>query len=267
MTSAWSLICGTHFGDTNAVASMTRRPLCARRSINSSLVSVVTVCFSFCKPSRGPTSTIFTTAFIDRSRPVPFARYASRYPVLKRNRTGSPLLRMPCAHARPAALVGHRPAGDQRCDDRTCNLAMRVLAAMNQIDQRCAHHGEIGDFCLDLGQALARERMRAGVPSAAVQAHQRRYLVERKPKCLRAFDEAHPLHVFRWIEALPAQRARRLPQQAAALVIADGFDAHVGGAGKAADFQWLRRLHARSWKDLTPYPGTDLMLPLAVRFD
>ena len=37
-----------------------RRPASARRSISSSLVAVGTTCFSFCRPSRGPTSTMRT---------------------------------------------------------------------------------------------------------------------------------------------------------------------------------------------------------------
>ena len=35
ITSALSAICGTHFGETNAVASMTGRPASVRRSISS----------------------------------------------------------------------------------------------------------------------------------------------------------------------------------------------------------------------------------------
>src|SRR5882672_6921795 len=62
ISSAWSLICGTNFGETNAVASITRKPACASRSISCSLVAVVTVCRSFCSPSRGPTSTILTVS-------------------------------------------------------------------------------------------------------------------------------------------------------------------------------------------------------------
>ena len=60
MTAALSAICGTHFGDTNAVASTTGNPASVRRSINSILTAAGTFCASFCKPSRGPTSTILT---------------------------------------------------------------------------------------------------------------------------------------------------------------------------------------------------------------
>src|SRR5438132_388396 len=59
-TSVWSAICGTHFGDTNAVASTARSPASASRSMSSSLTAVGTSPGSFCSPSRGPTSTIFT---------------------------------------------------------------------------------------------------------------------------------------------------------------------------------------------------------------
>ena len=54
--AALSAICGTHFGETNEVASMTRCPASARRSISSILVAVATTCFSFCSPSRVPAS-------------------------------------------------------------------------------------------------------------------------------------------------------------------------------------------------------------------
>src|SRR5688572_21873161 len=56
-TSVWSAICGTHFGDTKAVASTAGSPALARRSMSSSFTAVGTSAFSFCRPSRGPTST------------------------------------------------------------------------------------------------------------------------------------------------------------------------------------------------------------------
>ena len=60
MTSAASAICGTHFGDTKDVASSWRTPAASRRSHRSTFTSVETGCFSFCRPSRGPTSVIRT---------------------------------------------------------------------------------------------------------------------------------------------------------------------------------------------------------------
>ena len=56
ITSAASAICGTHFGDTNDVASIAGRPASVSMSISATLTSVGTIAFSFCKPSRGPTS-------------------------------------------------------------------------------------------------------------------------------------------------------------------------------------------------------------------
>ena len=57
ITSAASAICGTHLGETNAVASIAGKPASARASISATFASVGTIAFSFCKPSRGPTST------------------------------------------------------------------------------------------------------------------------------------------------------------------------------------------------------------------
>jgi hypothetical protein len=54
-TSALSPICGTHLGDTKEVVSIAFSPARSRRRTSSSLVSVETSCFSFCRPSRGPT--------------------------------------------------------------------------------------------------------------------------------------------------------------------------------------------------------------------
>jgi hypothetical protein len=53
-----SAICGTHFGETKLPASISLKPASASASISAILVSVATIPASFCKPSRGPTSTI-----------------------------------------------------------------------------------------------------------------------------------------------------------------------------------------------------------------
>src|SRR5580692_5539385 len=60
ITSVEVAICGTHFGDTNEAASMLTKPARDRRLTSSILTSAGMVSFSFCKPSRGPTSTILT---------------------------------------------------------------------------------------------------------------------------------------------------------------------------------------------------------------
>src|SRR5471030_700840 len=60
MTSALVAICGTHFGDTNDAASMLAKPALLKRSTSAIFTSAGTLSFSFCRPSRGPTSTILT---------------------------------------------------------------------------------------------------------------------------------------------------------------------------------------------------------------
>ena len=60
MTSVLVAICGTHFGETNDAASMLVKPARDRRSTSSILTAADTASFSFCSPSRGPTSTILT---------------------------------------------------------------------------------------------------------------------------------------------------------------------------------------------------------------
>src|SRR5215218_3663218 len=59
-TSDASAICGTHFGLTNADTSMTGSPAALSRSMNAILSAVETGGPSFCRPSRGPTSTKLT---------------------------------------------------------------------------------------------------------------------------------------------------------------------------------------------------------------
>src|SRR5215470_4589328 len=61
-TSALSAICGIHFGDTNAPASITLKPVSLSRSMSAILTAAGNALASFCRPSRGPTSTIRTSA-------------------------------------------------------------------------------------------------------------------------------------------------------------------------------------------------------------
>src|SRR5688572_20917225 len=61
-TSAASASCGTHFGLTKLVASIVFSPVSDRRSISAILSRVAMIAFSFCRPSRAPTSTMRTYA-------------------------------------------------------------------------------------------------------------------------------------------------------------------------------------------------------------
>src|SRR5207249_3427454 len=86
MTRALSDICGTHFGDTKLVASIAGSPASVRRSMSATLISVGTIVFSFCSPSRGPTSTMQTRCGSFKTTPS-----VSRLPASKPN-----LLRLSC---------------------------------------------------------------------------------------------------------------------------------------------------------------------------
>ncbi len=59
-TSSMSRICGIAFGLTNEPISMRLMPAAISALINATLVAVGTNCGMFCRPSRGPTSTIST---------------------------------------------------------------------------------------------------------------------------------------------------------------------------------------------------------------
>src|SRR3954469_22172956 len=60
ITSAASAICGTHLGETKLVTSISVNPASCNRCTRPILTSAGTWPFSFCRPSRGPTSTSLT---------------------------------------------------------------------------------------------------------------------------------------------------------------------------------------------------------------
>src|SRR5687768_15215037 len=60
ITSALSPICGTHLGETKLVTSISFSPAACSRCTSSILTLAGTGSFSFCSPSRGPTSTSLT---------------------------------------------------------------------------------------------------------------------------------------------------------------------------------------------------------------
>ena len=59
-TSSEPAICGTHFGETKAPTSTTGRPAATSRSQKATRSSTERGAASFCRPSRGPTSTTVT---------------------------------------------------------------------------------------------------------------------------------------------------------------------------------------------------------------
>lgn len=59
--------CGTHFAGTKDPASMVVTPVFANFSMSCSFVSSGIDFFSFCRPSRGPTSTMRTWSEVSRA--------------------------------------------------------------------------------------------------------------------------------------------------------------------------------------------------------
>src|SRR5437879_5823258 len=134
ITSAEVAICGTHLGDTKEAASMLAKPACVRRLTSSILTSTGMVSFSFCRPSRGPTSTIFTlfgnVAFISISS-------------VAVHQTGYLFAALQCAD-----LVGNLPdtlvAQGQRRDMRRQRDARLLPERMRRRQRLLAHHVQRG---------------------------------------------------------------------------------------------------------------------------
>src|ERR1700737_178591 len=61
-------ICGIAFGDTKAPTSTVRNPASTSASMNAMRSATLTGVFSFCRPSRGPTSTMRTESLMLASR-------------------------------------------------------------------------------------------------------------------------------------------------------------------------------------------------------
>src|SRR4051794_4533995 len=67
--NTWSepIICGIAFGDTNAPTSTVCRPAPTSASMKAMRSATPTAVFSFCRPSRGPTSTMRTGSLMPPS--------------------------------------------------------------------------------------------------------------------------------------------------------------------------------------------------------
>ena len=71
-SSSLCAICGTHFAETHEPTSIFLRPVLTKSKIRFLRSLSVSGVFSFCRPSRGPTSTILTNSFVLRSlMPLP----------------------------------------------------------------------------------------------------------------------------------------------------------------------------------------------------
>src|SRR5258706_13511711 len=110
-TCALSDICGTHFGETKAVASTAGRPASASFSMSSILIAVGTFVASFCRPSRGATSTMRTLR--GRLMQAPFLLFLRTSGLLRRLEPGGRALFQERAHA-PLAFLRRPGGGDAR---------------------------------------------------------------------------------------------------------------------------------------------------------
>src|SRR5689334_18359125 len=164
-TSAASAICGTHFGLTKLVASTVRRPQSDRRSISAILSAVATGADSFCRPSRGPTSTMRTAGSLMGGR----AHEAHLAPgeqvvVAQRLRVD----RRAHAHRHRAIAVAPDLALDLAVDDAVrelpgFGLAQFQLAAGGAVlHQHDVAGDEVGRFLGLAGRAIGQRHARLG---------------------------------------------------------------------------------------------------------
>src|SRR5262245_4519270 len=86
---------------------------------------------------------------------------------------------------------------------------------------------------------VQRDRLdfRAGVVAAIDEAQQPAYLIEREPEFRAATDEPQAHQFVVAVDAMAARTARRLRQDADALVEADGLDVDPCALRKRADGQ------------------------------
>src|SRR5260221_12262004 len=75
----------------------------------------------------------------------------------------------------------------------------------------------------------------AGVATAVDDLQQAAHLFERESELAAAADEIQSLQVILAIDAMAAGAARRLRQDAGALIEADGLDVHARAPGEGAD--------------------------------
>src|SRR4051812_21326434 len=121
----------------------------------------------------------------------------------------------------------------ERLEDRTRPLAAGG-AARAEAFERGAGGFELGDACVEGGEALARQRADAGAVVGAVERQQLADFVEREARRLGAADEAQAPHILLVI-APDAAGARRHSEQPAALIVTHRLDPDSGRRAQAGD--------------------------------
>src|SRR5689334_18956686 len=133
MTSSEPAIGGIAAGETNAAASMRRRPVCESASISRTRWSTSTGC-SFWSPSRGPTSRISTlagqsvirTGYVEappRLRAAVRSLVAASHPQL--DWRGTEIERLPQLALEVAQVLGRQRARAEQRERRRVGRALR----------------------------------------------------------------------------------------------------------------------------------------------
>jgi hypothetical protein len=104
-----------------------------------------------------------------------------------------------------------------------------VAARIDDLGERGADGGEVGDLLIDLGDLadgpLAQVRARVAAAAGVEQAGD---LVEGEAEPLRRLDHVEQGDGVGWVEPVPAVRAVRFGQQPAAFVVTQRLDVDAG---------------------------------------
>lgn len=153
------------------------------------------------------------------------------------------------------AFVGR---GRDRTDDRAARRVAVGLAFVKQVREHVRDALEVSDAAPRLVKPRGRDAPDAAAVRSVFEFEQRGNLLEAEPESLGAFDEADAVHVAASVAAIGAQSPPWLRHQAAALVIAHGFDSDGRGLGDVADSESCLIGHKSAL--LTPYRSTDFTL-------
>ena len=115
-------------------------------------------------------------------------------------------------------------------------MVERVAGAADDALELLAHSPQARDPLVDLVQLLRDPRAHGFARAArAREASVLGDLLERKAEPLRLLDGLHEPYRLLVVVAVPVDPARRLRNQAPALVVAQGLDVHSGASGDLSD--------------------------------
>jgi hypothetical protein len=132
-----------------------------------------------------------------------------------------------------------------RTDYRAARRVAVGLAFVKQVREHVRDALEVSDAAPRLVKPRGRDAPDAAAVRSVFEFEQRGDLLEAEPEGLGALDEADAVHVADSVAAIGAQSPAWLRHQAAALVIAHGFDSNSRGLGDIADSEarWIDHKH------------------------